>query len=92
MPLLRLVGVVETIVVAVADVNPWDAVSVVASEEVSVARPVGGRALIGWLVLASVTVAVSVAVPRGRNAAMIRTSAIRQMSILKQDYNPMSTV
>jgi hypothetical protein len=76
--LLRFVGIVETVVVAITDVDPRDAVTVVAGEEVAVARPVGGRALIGWLVLASFAVAVSVAVPRGRDTAMIRTSAIEK--------------
>ena len=71
---LRLVGVVEAVVVAVANVDPWNAVSVVAGEEISVASPVSGCALVGRLVFAPVAIAVSVTVPRCRNASVVGTS------------------
>ena len=72
--LLGLIRIVETVVVAVAYVDPGDAVAVVAGEQVSVAGPVGGSALIGRLVFAAFAVAVAVAVPRGRDAAVIRAA------------------
>ena len=72
--LLGLIRIVETVVVAIADVDPGDAVAVVAGEQVSVAGPVSGSALIGRLVFAAFAVAVAVAVPRGRDAAVIRAA------------------
>ena len=50
MSLVRLVRVVQAVVVAVADVDAWDAVSVVAGEEVAEAGAALGLALPGGLV------------------------------------------
>jgi len=79
LPLLRFVRVVETIVIAVANVDPRDAVAVVAGEEVAVASSVGGGALVGGLVFAAFAVAVAVAVPRGRNTAVVGASIESQV-------------
>ena len=67
--LLRLVRVVETVIVVVADVDPRDAVAVGAREEVPEARPALHVAL--PLVGAVRAVLVAVAVPRGRDAAVV---------------------
>jgi hypothetical protein len=71
----RFIRIIKTIVISVANINSRDAVSVVASEEISVAGAIRGRVLIRRFVLSSLAIAVAVAVPRRRNATMVRTSA-----------------
>ena len=84
LPLLRLVRIVKTVVVSIADVDPGDAVAIVASEQVSVAGPVGGGALISGLILTTFAIAVAVAIPRGRNAAVIGTTAEKSFQIRRK--------
>ncbi len=66
-----LVGVVQAIVVAVADVNARNAVAVVAGEQVAETGLGSGFAVIWRLVGSVPAVVVSVAVPSGRNAAVV---------------------
>lgn len=67
-----LVRVVETIVVAVAYVDPRYAVAIVAGEEVAEAGASLGLAVAGRFVAAVETVVVAVAVPGRRYASVVR--------------------
>lgn len=69
-----LVGVVQAVVVAVANVNSRDAVSVVAREQVAQAGLHLTLAIVLGFVGVVAAVIVSVAVPGCRNAPMRRTS------------------
>lgn len=80
---LVLVRVVQAIVVAVADVNPRYAIAIVAGEQVAEASAALGLAVLGWLVAAVQAIVVSVAVPSGGDAAVIRaTEAVLRTSAL----------
>lgn len=64
-----LVRVIETIVVAVANINSRNAVAVVAREQIAEACPAFGLAITRRLVASVQTVVVSVTVPCGRNTS-----------------------
>jgi len=66
-----LVGVVQTIVVAIADVNSRNAVAVVARKQITEARSTLGLAVTGWLVTSVQTVVVSIAVPGSRDTPVV---------------------
>lgn len=66
-----LVGLVQAIIVPVADVDPRYTVAVIAREEVAEAGPAFGLAVARRFVAAVQTVVVAVAVPSGRDAAVI---------------------
>jgi len=66
-----LVGTVQTVVVAVADVDPRYAVAVVAREQVAETRAALRLAVLRRLVRPVAAVVVAVAVPRGRYAPVV---------------------
>lgn len=68
------VAVVQTVVVSIANVNPWNAISIVASEQITEARSALRFAVLWWLIGSVATIIIAVAIPRGRNASMIRAS------------------
>lgn len=63
-----LVGVVQAIVVSVANVNSWNAVAVIAREQITEARPTLRLAITRRLVTSVQAIIVSVAVPSSWNA------------------------
>lgn len=66
---LVFVRVIQTIVVAIANINSRNAVAVVAREQIAEACPTFGLAITGRLVASIETVVVSVTVPCGRNTS-----------------------
>lgn len=68
------VAVVETVVVAIADVDPGHAVSIVASEQIAEAGSSVAFAIFWGLVSGVPTIVVPIAVPRSWNATVIRAS------------------
>lgn len=67
------VRIIHAIIVTVADVNPRNAISIVAREKISEASSSLGFAIL-WRFVGSVTaIVVSVAVPSRRNATVVRT-------------------
>lgn len=68
------VGIVQTIVIAITNINPGYAISIVASEKIAETSATF-RFTVLWRFVRSVTaVVVAVAIPRGRYAPMIRAS------------------
>lgn len=65
------IRIVQAVVVSVADVNARDAIAVVARKQVA-ETSLGARFAIIWRLVGSVAaVIVSIAIPRGRNAAVV---------------------
>lgn len=67
------VGIVQTIVVAVADVNPGYAIPVVAREQVAETRPAFRFTVLRRFVGPVAAIVVAVAIPRGRYAPVVGT-------------------
>lgn len=67
-----LVGIVQTVVVAVANVNSRYAIAVVAREQVAETRAALRLAILGRLVRPVAAIVVAVAIPRGRYAPVVR--------------------
>lgn len=68
-----LVTIVQAIIVSVANVNPWNTVSIVTREQVAEARSTLGLAILWRFISTIATVVVTVTVPGSRNTPMIRT-------------------
>ena len=73
LPVLALVTVVKAVVVPVANVNPRDAISIVAREQVPIACSLCGFAFFLGLISSTIAIRIAVAVPSRGNAPMIRT-------------------
>ena len=70
----RFIGIIETIVVAVAHVDPRNTISVIARKQIAETRSILGLALILGFVASVLAVLVAVAIPSGGYASMIGTS------------------
>jgi len=68
-----LVTVVQTIVVAIADVDPWYAVAIVAGEQIPEACASFRFAVIWWFIGSIATVIVTITVPGSWNASVVGT-------------------
>ena len=68
------VGIVQTIVVTVADVNPGHAVAIVAGEEIAKTRSALTPAILRRLIAPVTAVIITVTVPSRGDATMIWTS------------------
>lgn len=66
-----LVGIIQTVVVAVANVNPRYAVAVVAREQVTETRAALRLAIFGRFVRPVAAIVVAVAIPRGRYTSVV---------------------
>lgn len=69
-----LIAVVQTVVVSIADVNPWNAVAIVAREQITEARSTLRLAVFWRFICAVAAIVVSVAIPSGRNTPMVGAS------------------
>lgn len=68
------IRVVETIVIAVTDVNPRNTIAVIASEEISKAGPLFTLAvLFGFICFRTSTIIIAIAIPSGGNAPVVGT-------------------
>lgn len=82
------VTIVQAIVVAVADINAWNTVSIVTRKQITEACA-SFRLAVLWRLIGSVaTVVVAIAVPRGRDASMVGTpeTVLRTRSLRTMQY------
>jgi len=88
-----LVGIVQTIVIAVADVNSRYAIAVVAREQVAETRTALRLAVLWWFIRPITTVVVAVAIPRSRYASVVGTpEAVRRAGPLRAMHRVLVTV
>lgn len=71
---LIFIGVIQTIVVSIADVNSRNTVAVITSEQIAETCSTLGLAVTRRLVASVQTIIISVAIPSGWDAPVIRTS------------------
>ena len=73
LPVFAFVRSINTVIVAITNINPGNAIAIITSEQIPKASSAFLLTLILGLVFASVTIRVSIAIPSRRNAPMIRT-------------------
>ncbi len=73
LPVFAFVRSINTVIVAITNINPGNAIAIITSEQIPKASSAFLLTLILRLVFASVTIRVSIAIPSRRNAPMIRT-------------------
>jgi len=73
LPVFALVRSINTVIVAITNINPGNAIAIITSEQIPKASSAFLLTLILRLVFASITIRVSIAIPSRRNAPMIRT-------------------
>ena len=71
--LLTLVRAIQTVIVAIAEIDPRDAVAIVAGEQVAEAGLLVRLTIFLRLVTAVLTIGIAITVPRGRDATVVRT-------------------
>ena len=81
------IRVVETVIISVADIYSWNTVSIIASEEITKTGPLFTLAvLFGFISFRTATIVISIAIPGGGYASVVRTSkAIGRTRPLRTD-------
>jgi len=87
------VGIVQTIIIAVADVNPRYAISIVTREQVAETRTALRLAVLRWFIRPVTAVVVTVAIPRGRYTSVVGTTeAVCWASSLRAMHRVLVTI
>jgi hypothetical protein len=68
------VRIIQAVVITVANIDPGDAIAIVASEQVAETSPTFGLALIFGFVFSTIAILVTIAIPGGGYTSVIGTS------------------
>merc|ERR1719277_738731 len=68
-----LVRTIQTIIISITNINSWNTIAIVTSEQISKASFLLTVTILFGFITAIITVSISITIPRGRNTSVVRT-------------------